>query len=68
MPPLVTKEKCDGCGVCVFACGEYIYAIGEDDKAVAKTPAACVECFICQVYCRPGAIRIHPKRRDAVAI
>ncbi|MBI4318237.1 MAG: ferredoxin family protein [Chloroflexi bacterium] len=67
MPPRIDQEKCDGCGICIFQCGAWVFGFKPDRyKAYAKSPRDCVDCFICETKCPQGAIsiKLRPRRRD----
>lgn len=57
MPPLIDREICEGRGRCLFECGVYVLALDEDDKAYLVRKG-CVDCFLCEMACPTGAIRM----------
>lgn len=64
MPSRVEAARCDGCGICVFLCGAWVYeADPATGKAVTTHPEDCVECFICELVCPQRAITVHHSRR-----
>jgi NAD-dependent dihydropyrimidine dehydrogenase PreA subunit len=59
MPPKIDYGKCDGCGICIFVCGKYVFSVrASDHKVIPKKAKECVNCFMCQDSCRIGAIAI----------
>jgi MinD superfamily P-loop ATPase len=54
--PLIDKEKCRGCGVCVSVC-----TIGGleivDKKVIATRADECDWCAVCELVCPNEAIR-----------
>jgi NAD-dependent dihydropyrimidine dehydrogenase PreA subunit len=57
MPPRIDPDLCEGCGRCLFECGVYVLALDAEDRAhiVRK---GCVDCFLCEMVCPTGAIRM----------
>ncbi len=55
MPPIIDKEKCAGCAICVDTCpGEALEIV--NDIAIVARPDDCVECHMCVDACPTGAI------------
>lgn len=57
--PVVRKEKCIGCGICVQVCpveGKAV-ALGADKKA-AYDYSKCIKCYCCQEMCPESAIDV----------
>ena len=54
--PLVDREKCQGCGLCVSvcACGTLVLA---GNKVTIVKVEACQWCTLCEAVCPNGAIR-----------
>lgn len=64
MPPKIDKEKCDGCGICIFQCGAFCFAFNPDEyKVYLASGKDCVDCFICEEKCPPKAITMVIGRR-----
>ena len=62
MPPVIDREKCNGCGECLYQCGAYVFEFDPASyRARVKRGGGCVECFICEKTCPEGAIAIHFK-------
>jgi Pyruvate/2-oxoacid:ferredoxin oxidoreductase delta subunit len=63
LPPRINKNKCTGCGICVFHCGVDALALTSSGEK-AKLVDHCVDCFICEAVCPEDAIKIvlYPKR------
>lgn len=57
MPPRIDRFVCTGCGICLFECGTDVFAFdAEANKSKVEAPRECVDCFICEDSCPPGAI------------
>lgn len=56
--PIVDKDKCTGCGMCVTSCGRNVFDFNPDNKkAVVARPLQCmIGCTSCQVWCIYDAI------------
>ena len=54
--PVVTQDKCEGCGICIKWCPANAIKI-EDGKAVILQNK-CIGCGECTVVCKAGAIEI----------
>jgi adenylylsulfate reductase subunit B len=62
MPPVIDREKCTGCGDCLFQCGAYVFEFDAPSyRAKVKRGADCVECFICEKMCPVNAITVYFK-------
>ena len=60
MPPVIDREKCTGCGDCLFQCGAYVFEFDAPSyRAKVKRGADCVECFICEKMCPVNAITVY---------
>jgi len=54
---VVDDEKCNGCGVCVPACGDSSYgAISLRDKIAIVDENRCVGCGLCKLVCPKDAV------------
>lgn len=64
--PTVDMALCDGCGICVLACTQGVYAFDHArQKTMLVSPDACnVGCSTCATMCSPGAIAL--PSREAV--
>lgn len=59
MPPIIDKDKCNGCGVCDLHCPlDVIYFDERADLPVVKYPDECWHCGSCRLDCPTGAISI----------
>lgn len=59
MPPKIDKEKCDGCGICIFQCGADCFGFDAFRyKAVLERGKLCTDCFLCQEKCPTQAILV----------
>jgi len=59
MPPVVDKEKCNGCGSCVEVCpaDPCVFEM-KDGKSEVTEPDACLECGACESECPEEAITL----------
>ena len=53
----VTKEKCNGCGICADICPEDVLVI-ENKLAKAVYPEECWYCGTCMMDCKQDAIKV----------
>ncbi len=53
--PLIDKEKCDGCGLCISACfcGALVMV---NNKVIVIETEECGWCTVCEAICPTGAI------------
>jgi NAD-dependent dihydropyrimidine dehydrogenase PreA subunit len=51
-------EKCNGCGICYRLCPLDVIRLDEEGKPYVEYPDECQLCFICQVECPVGAVRV----------
>lgn len=55
--PVINKDKCTGCGVCVSICPFEVFSM-ENGKAVVKHPSKCIGCRACESQCPEEAIKV----------
>lgn len=53
--PLISLERCNGCGWCICACPADALAL-INGKARIVRPAACDYCGLCEIICPTAAI------------
>jgi adenylylsulfate reductase, subunit B len=60
MPPVINKDHCIGCGVCVNICPQDVFFGSKKKKAPKVTyPEECWHCNACVLDCpKEGAIRL----------
>ena len=60
--PVIVKEKCVTCGICVEMCPANPKAVNWFDDDTSKPPAynydTCIRCYCCQEVCPEGAIEL----------
>ncbi|MDP2401457.1 MAG: 4Fe-4S binding protein [Actinomycetota bacterium] len=52
--PVVDKDLCTACGICIDECPQACYDL--EEVAVLARPDDCTECAICVDACPSGAI------------
>ncbi|HBA12479.1 MAG TPA: 4Fe-4S binding protein [Bacteroidaceae bacterium] len=61
----VDKERCKGCGLCVYACDKEVLGISSSvnskgyQYAYMVNPKACIGCTNCGVICPDGVISVY---------
>ena len=54
--PVIEKDECIGCGICVEECPQDVLALSDEGVSVVANEQACIACGICQEACPVGAI------------
>jgi len=54
--PVINKQKCVLCGLCVDICPEAVLSL-QADKLVFANPQNCTFCAACEESCPEGAVR-----------
>lgn len=57
MPPIIDRDKCERCGLCISICPTNIFTPGEDGPVV-KWPEECWHCNACVLDCPAQAIEL----------
>ena len=57
MPPIIQKEQCAVCGLCVEICPMNVLE-KDDHKIIVKYPEECWHCRACVIDCPRQAIRM----------
>lgn len=62
--PIIDKNKCVGCGMCVISCGRNVFNFDkEKNKPIVARPLQCmVGCTSCEVWCVFNAISFPDKQ------
>jgi adenylylsulfate reductase subunit B len=59
MPPIINKDKCSYCGMCVNICSEDVFFGSKEEKIpVVSYPEECWHCGACVLDCPAEAIRL----------
>ena len=59
MPPIIDKEKCNGCGVCADICPTDVFrTAGRKEIPEIKYPEECWHCNACVLDCKQDAITL----------
>jgi 2-oxoglutarate ferredoxin oxidoreductase subunit delta len=56
--PVINREWCKGCRICVEFCPEDALAMDEMGKATLAYPEKCTDCKMCELRCPDLAIEI----------
>lgn len=54
--PVINKQKCVLCGLCVDTCPEHVLAL-QAGELIFANPQGCVYCADCEETCPEGAVR-----------
>ncbi len=54
----IHKNLCKGCEICVHYCPKNVLEMNHDNKVVAKRPADCIGCHLCELRCPDFAIQV----------
>ena len=59
MPPIIDKDKCNACGICVNVCPQDVF-FGSKRKEIPiiSYPEECWHCNSCVLDCPEGAVRL----------
>ena len=59
MPPVITKEKCSGCGICADVCPLDVFSKEKQDKVpLVGHGEECWHCNSCVLDCPTGAVSL----------
>lgn len=60
MPPVISPEKCTGCGTCAKICNSHILTFNRDIDTTPQVrfPEECWHCDSCVLDCPTQAIRL----------
>ncbi|MBU2644356.1 4Fe-4S binding protein [bacterium] len=64
----VNHSLCIGCGRCAQKCPLHLYEITEFKKAAPVNELDCIQCEMCQSFCRQKAIFLNGSWKDALRI
>jgi len=56
--PVVKKEWCKGCGICIALCPQGALSMDEMEKAILEYPEKCNSCGMCELRCPDLAIEL----------
>lgn len=62
MIEVLDQSTCTQCGVCLLVCPMDVIARDDDGGYVIRHDGDCMSCFACELECRPGCIRVAPRR------
>ncbi len=59
MPPIINRERCNGCGICVEICPtDVLRAVNKKEPPEVKYPEECWHCNACVLDCKQSAITL----------
>lgn len=59
MPPVLDKDKCNGCGTCVEICPDDVFFDSKKGEVpVVSYPEECWHCNACVLECSEGAVKL----------
>lgn len=59
MPPIIDKEKCVACGVCIAICPMQIFAPPQEgQQPEVRFPEECWHCLCCEADCKQKALKV----------
>jgi NAD-dependent dihydropyrimidine dehydrogenase PreA subunit len=68
MIELVFDDRCTRCGICVEVCPTNVFDEDESGLPVIARQSDCQTCFMCELYCPPDALFVHPNCDGPVAV
>lgn len=54
----VRRERCKGCGICIFFCPKKVLDFGKDGKVEVVKEEDCIYCGLCEERCPDYVIRV----------
>ncbi len=60
MPPIISKEKCIGCGNCASICPMRVFVFNKEKNSVPEVRFGeeCWHCLLCELQCKQQAIKV----------
>lgn len=59
MPPVIDKERCNGCGTCVDIClQDVFFGSNHGEIPVVTYPRECYHCAACVIDCPEEAVQL----------
>ena len=56
--PVIKRNWCKGCGICVAFCPQDALSMDDMEKAVLAHPDKCTSCGMCEIRCPDLAIEL----------
>ncbi|MCD6487242.1 MAG: 4Fe-4S binding protein [Syntrophobacterales bacterium] len=56
--PVIKRDWCKGCGICVEFCPQDALSIDDMEKAILEYPEKCNSCGMCELRCPDLAIEM----------
>ena len=62
MPPIIDKNRCKACGICVELCPKDVFDTDDLGRPIVARLADCTTCLFCERHCPDFAIDVSPAK------
>lgn len=59
--PIIFRDWCKSCGICIAFCPKHVIGRGKDTKPVIERPDDCIGCRFCELHCPDFAITVRER-------